>query len=189
MVKTGSQRSLHWVASHSRSSALCRTLKLKRYHWKHQTFKRLAWLCCPQEYCMCMHFYLNIHISRLFNLRFIRTHPFKSIRAREQILPKESAVVGGLVESWKPRKLQKRGKVGLNCNIFKSFFCFSFWRPGSRQRTWHGPDWLGGHSPMFLWGVKPSSSDQVDCRRRPAVWDSKGGERGKPFIVQSGTWP
>ena len=28
-----------------------------------------------------MHFYLNIHISRLFNSRFIRTHPFKSFLA------------------------------------------------------------------------------------------------------------
>ena len=129
-----------------------------------------------------MHFYLNIHISRLFNSRFIRTHPFKSFLASKSW---RKRAVGWFSWKLKTKKIAEAGESWAELQYLK-FFCFSFWWPSPHQWPWHGSDWFRSDPSVFLGGVQPSGSDQVDCRWRPTVWDSKTGGRKIPFIVKSG---
>ena len=69
---------------------------------------------------MCMHFYLNIHISRLFNLRFIRTHPFKSILAKANPAEREQWSVVQL-KAEHQENCRSGGKLGWIAIFLKVF--------------------------------------------------------------------
>ena len=74
-----------------------------------------------------MHFYLNIHISRLFNLRFIRTHPFKSFLASKSW---RKRAVGWFSWKLKTKKIAEAGESWAELQYLKVFL-FQFLVTGS----------------------------------------------------------
>lgn len=65
-----------------------------------------------------MHFYLNIHISRLFNSRFIRTHPFKSFLASKSW---RKRAVGWFSWKLKTKKIAEAGESWAELQYLKVF--------------------------------------------------------------------
>ena len=132
-----------------------------------------------------MHFYLNIHISRLFNLRFIRTHPFKSFLASKSW---QKRAVGWFSWKLKTKKIAEAGESWAELQYLKVFL-FQFLVTGSTSvaltrlrlaRRWPSSAPPRSQTLQLRSSGLSTASNSLGLKNR---WEEK------PLILKSGTWP